>query len=167
MKGRFWWSVVLSMMVLATLVFVTAPVASAQAGPSITSTGPAGTINYSPRTTVRRPGLINPLCGLAAGRRSDRRTATRRRVVSGKGTASTDYYTFEPNPGLPPNPDIAVGPDDILTVVNRRISRYPNPNAPTFNNNGGTAPVQYAQGGTYLFPPTSANFLDVWIGKRR
>ena len=67
MKGRLWWSVVLSMMVLATLVFVTAPVASAQSGPRIVSTGPAGTIDYSPRTTMRRPGLINPLCGLAGG----------------------------------------------------------------------------------------------------
>ncbi|MBV6468103.1 MAG: hypothetical protein PGMFKBFP_03480 [Anaerolineales bacterium] len=82
-----------------------------------------------------------------------------------EGIASTDYFTVAPTVYSPPNPDIAVGPDDILTVVNRTIARYPNPNAPAYNNGGGTAPVNYDVAGTYLFSPSSRQFLDVWLGE--
>ena len=45
-----------------------------------------------------------------------------------EGTNSDDYSgAMDSNP---PQPDIAAGPDDILTVVNRTIARYGNPNAP-------------------------------------
>jgi len=54
----------------------------------------------------------------------------------------------------PPNPQIAVGPDDILTIVNRVIARYPNPNAA--GNTGATNP--------YVNPPTNQAMLDVWTG---
>lgn len=47
----------------------------------------------------------------------------------GSGGSSTDYYNRPPFLTQPPNPQIGVGPDDILTVVNRTIARYPNPNA--------------------------------------
>ena len=64
-----------------------------------------------------------------------------------------------------PNPDIAVGPDDIVTIVNRTIARYPNPNAPSGTNANGTASVAYNPANTYYFPPSSRQFLDVWRGE--
>src|SRR4051812_21464697 len=33
--------------------------------------------------------------------------------------SSTDFYNRPPYIGAPPNPQIAVGPDDIFTIVNR------------------------------------------------
>jgi len=54
----------------------------------------------------------------------------------------------------PPNPQIATGPDDILTIVNRTISRYPNPNAA--GNTGTLNP--------YNYPPTEFVPLDIWMG---
>src|SRR5215470_5433957 len=45
------------------------------------------------------------------------------------GLASTDYYNATSSVSAPPNPQIGVGPDDVVTIVNRTIARYPNPNA--------------------------------------
>jgi hypothetical protein len=68
--------------------------------------------------------------------------------------SSTDYQSRVPNVSAPPNPQIAVGPDDILTLVNRTIARYPNPNA------SGNALVTTP----YNYPPTEWQFLDIWTG---
>src|SRR5579871_1507273 len=46
----------------------------------------------------------------------------------GLGGASTNYFTQVPYITATPNPQIATGPDDILTIVNRTVARYPNPN---------------------------------------
>src|SRR6188474_2392084 len=43
------------------------------------------------------------------------------------GLSSTDSAGQAAYISAPPNPQIAAGPDDILTVVNRTIARYPNP----------------------------------------
>jgi hypothetical protein len=70
------------------------------------------------------------------------------------GISETDYYRQPPFITAPPNPQIAVGPDDVLTIVNRTIARYPNQNAqgaPTVTN-------------PYNNPPTEAAWLDVWTG---
>src|SRR5450432_3838811 len=72
----------------------------------------------------------------------------------GLGGASTNYFSQVPYITQPPNPQIAVGPDDILTIVNRTISRYPNPNAA--GNTGVANP--------YNNPPTEFVPLDVWMG---
>ena len=72
----------------------------------------------------------------------------------GIGGASTNYFTQVPYITAPPNPQIAAGPDDILTIVNRTISRYPNPNAA--GNTGTLNP--------YNYPPTEFVPLDVWMG---
>jgi hypothetical protein len=74
-------------------------------------------------------------------------------VLSLAGT-STNYYNQVPYLTAPPNPSIAVGPDDIILVVNRTISRYPNPNAA--GNSGPTNPYNYLA--TEMVP------LDVWMG---
>jgi hypothetical protein len=70
------------------------------------------------------------------------------------GLSATNFYNQANFIAAPPNPQIAVGPDDILTVVNRTIARYPNPNAA--GNLGATNP--------YANPPTHQVFLDAWIG---
>src|SRR5690242_20370309 len=70
------------------------------------------------------------------------------------GLPSTNYYLTPNYTTSPPSPQIAVGPDDILTVVNRTIARYPNPNAA--GNSGAPNP--------YAYPPTHAAYLDTWIG---
>src|SRR5579871_2883364 len=72
----------------------------------------------------------------------------------GIGGASTNYFTQVPYIVQTPNPQIAAGPDDILTIVNRTISRYPNPNAA--GNTGTLNP--------YNYPPTEFVPLDVWMG---
>src|SRR5580700_3491773 len=74
-------------------------------------------------------------------------------VLSLAGT-STNYYNQVPYLTAPPNPSIAVGPDDIVLVVNRTISRYPNPNAA--GNSGPTNPYNYLA--------TDMSTLDTWLG---
>ena len=78
--------------------------------------------------------------------------------VLGTGGASTNYFSQPPYLTAPPNPQVAVGPDDIFTIVNRTIARYPNPNAGTGGNNavGVTNP--------YNNPPLEYVWLDVWLG---
>lgn len=68
-----------------------------------------------------------------------------------QGLAVTDYFSFEQNYSSPANPQLAVGPDDILGIVNRQIFRLPNPNAP------GVTPATN--------PNAQKAFLDVWIGE--
>ena len=63
-------------------------------------------------------------------------------------------YLIQPHPTAPPNPQIATGPDDVLTIVNRNISRYPNPDAA--GNTGTLDPNNYS--------PTEFVPLDAWIG---
>jgi hypothetical protein len=116
------------------------------------------------RSNLRRPGLIDPTCGLVGGPAVASSSCDSQGGREWEGLASTDYFTFEPLPS-PPNPDIAVGPDDIVTIVNRIVARYPNPNAPAFNNNNGTSSVEYNPTGTNYFPPSSRQFLDVWLGE--
>src|SRR5208282_1402985 len=65
------------------------------------------------------------------------------------GVEATNYYVTPNYVASPPNPQIAVGPDDILTVVNRNIARYPNPNA---SGNTGA-------GNPYAYPPTHAALI--------
>jgi hypothetical protein len=97
---------------------------------------------------------------------------------------STDYYTFQPNVLAPPNPDVAVGPDDILVVLgNKMIARFPNPNAATPNPTvSGQQAAPAPTGCGWVTPntsglpsstscatasygqPTSQVFLDTWLG---
>src|SRR5262249_970732 len=70
------------------------------------------------------------------------------------GLASTNFYKEATSVSAPPNPQIGVGPDDVVTIVNRTIARYPNPNA--IGNALVTTP--------YNNPSTSQAFLDTWMG---
>jgi len=66
----------------------------------------------------------------------------------------TDYYAVVPYIYAVPNPQMAVGPDDIFTTVNRTIADYPNPNA--LGNSAVTNP--------YNNPPYSKIPIDNWLG---
>lgn len=79
-----------------------------------------------------------------------------------EGPNATDYFNFQQNFNLLANPQIAVGPEDILMVVNSQIFRTPNGNAP-----GVTPTTLYpnytaigGQGNAY-----QRAFLDNWIGE--
>jgi len=162
MKGRLWWSSVLP--ATAALCLFTG-MAQAQTGARLVGTGPDGAFNVSAREgSANRPGLIDPTCGLVGGPAVASSACDSQSGREWEGVASTDYFTVE-STGVLPNPDIAVGPDDIVTVVNRIVARYPNPNAPSGTNANGTASVDYNPAGTYYFPPTSRQFLDVWLGE--
>ena len=104
---------------------------------------------------------VNPATGVLTQSTFDRSSsATPRAPEFGKywdGVASTNYYntpTSIINPGGIPNPQIAVGPDDVLVIANRNIARWPNPNA--MGNSLVLSP--------YNNPPTSLAFLDNWLG---
>jgi len=71
--------------------------------------------------------------------------------------ASTDYYNVPSNIAGPPNPQVAVGPDDVFTLVNRTIYRYPNPNSAANAAAPGTT-------NPYGTVPTSKIWLDTWLG---
>ena len=73
----------------------------------------------------------------------------------GTGGSSTNYFSTPPYLSAPPNPQIAVGPDDIITIVNRTIAHYPNPNA------GG---VDIGVTDPYNNPPLEYVWLDNWLG---
>src|SRR5689334_13160208 len=132
MKGRLWWSSVLPL--TATLCLTLASPSAFGADAVLTGTGPQGSYSMSPQEGNRRPGLIDPSCGLIGGNAVQSTACDSQGGREWEGIASTDYFTFEPSVYSPPNPDIAVGPDDILTMVNRTIARYPNPNAPSASN---------------------------------
>ncbi|MFN7933459.1 MAG: S-layer homology domain-containing protein [Bryobacteraceae bacterium] len=147
------------------LSFAFIQAASAQTGARLVGSGPEGSFNVSAREGVaNRPGLVDPTCGLVGGPAVASAVCDSQGGREWEGLASTDYFTIEPLP-VPPNPDIAVGPDDIVTIVNRTIARYPNPNAPSATNANGTASVAYNPSGTFYFPPSSRQFLDVWLGE--
>jgi hypothetical protein len=66
----------------------------------------------------------------------------------------TDYYAVAPYIYATPNPQLAVGPDDIFTIVNRSVFHFFNPNA--LGNSAVSNP--------YNNPPTSRIYLDNWLG---
>jgi len=121
--------------------------ASAQSGVKVTTVNPNGSVTTTTLTgTPNGPGAKAPTPA-ADG-------SAKYWDGLGIGGASTNYFTQVPYIIQPPNPQIATGPDDILTIVNRTISRYPNPNAA--GNTGTLNP--------YNYPPTEFVPLDVWMG---
>ena len=91
-------------------------------------------------------------------------------VVVSNGTSTTTATTGGTGPtpgkswdgvdsttggGTPSSPQIAVGPDDILTIVNRTISRYPNPNAAS----NGLFTI-----GSSSTAATESALIDTWLG---
>jgi len=110
-------------------------------------------VSQEPRIPATYP-TSNPLAPAAGG------VGTQRAQFEGPN--ATDYFTFQNNFNLGANPQIAVGPEDILLIVNSQIFRTPNGNAP-----GVTPTVLYPN---YTATGGQANafqraFLDNWIGE--
>jgi hypothetical protein len=86
------------------------------------------------------------------------------------GFASTDYFAVSRDYINPANPDIAVGPDDILIVAgNRRIARIANPNSFDTQYN---APYDPTKRGDINFAALKAQTgtvsevdFDTWLGQ--
>jgi hypothetical protein len=115
--------------------------ASAQTAVQVTSTNPDGTTATTTLDSSNGgPAAQTP----AVGRYWD-------------SLASTNYYNQPPYIAAPPNPQIAVGPDDIFVIVNRTLARYPNPNA-------GGAGLGTTVPNPYLNPPTELVNVDTWLG---
>src|SRR5450631_1284027 len=133
---------------LLTAFVLATGLASAQPGVKVSQVGSNGTVTTTnlTATTPNGPGAKAPTAA-ADG-------SAKYWDGLGIGGTSTNYFSQVPYITAPPNPQIAAGPDDILTIVNRTISRYPNPNAA--GNTGTLNP--------YNYPPTEFVPLDVWMG---
>jgi hypothetical protein len=60
---------------------------------------------------------------------------------------------------------IATGPLNIITIVNRRIAMFDNPNAIITPAGPLTASTQKVVSGPTAYPPTNEALLDVWLGE--
>ena len=134
---------------LLFLVLVLASgLASAQQGVKVSQVGSGGTVTQSTVTF-----------GSSGGPAAKAPTAGPNGTflywdVLGTAGASTNYYSQPPFITAPPQPQVAVGPDDIFTVVNRSIAHYANPNAA--GNVGAANP--------YNNPATESAWIDTWLG---
>src|ERR1700694_4758190 len=73
-------------------------------------------------------------------------------IKAWEGFQTTNYLSTEPYTYSPAAVGIAVGPTNILTVVNRRLAMYDNPNAILVNS---------TTGGTYVHGvPAPTNFVN-------
>lgn len=156
MKKRLCCSTLFSAAALSFLTFATAY----GQGPVI-SIGSGGANGSSSYTTPARIPATYPSSNPAAG--------GRRAIFEGPNV--TDYFNFEQNFSTPANPQIAVGPEDILMVIGRQIFRVPNGNA------AGVAPASNGLPVTTNNPTPEVNpltigsqqaqkaFLDVWMGE--
>jgi len=111
--------------------------ASAQPGIHVTQIGSSGSVTQTSYDPSTGPAAKAPRAGEYWDAQTD-----------------TDYFAVPAYINAPPNPQIAVGPDDIITIVNRTVFRYPNPNA--LGNSLVTNP--------YGNSPTSRVYVDTWLG---
>ena len=128
-------------LLLPALVLATG-LASAQPGIKISQVDSSGQVTHS---------TFDPSSGPAAKAPTPGPSGT---FKYWDGLPATNYYLTPNYTTSPPAPQIAVGPDDVLTVVNRTIARYPNPNAA--GNTGA--------GNPYAYPPSHAALIDAWLG---
>ncbi|MBK9168968.1 MAG: hypothetical protein IPM24_16065 [Bryobacterales bacterium] len=151
MKRRLHWTALPS---LAALTLTLVPVYAQ--GPAIAvGSGGAGS---SPSQTYQPPARI------PAPYSSNNPQVPAGTMALFEGPSVTDYFNFEQNFISPPNPQIAVGPDDILMIVNRQIFRVPNGNAAGValpQTNGAVDDNPFRTGNPYA----QKAFLDTWIGE--
>jgi hypothetical protein len=89
-----------------------------------------------------------------------------------EGFATTNYLSTEQFLFTPPTAQVAAGPTNIITVVNRRIAIYDNPNSivsvtpnnpPNSTPPGPTRRPQVLSPTSYL--PTNEALIDSWLGE--
>ena len=138
-----------SVQIAALLLIVSLQMASAQQGVTMSRVNPDSSItqNSFVYATAGGPAVNAPAPGPAG-------TFKFWDVLTSLKSPSTDYYSQPPYITALPLPQIAAGPNDIFTVFNRSIARYPNPNAP--GNTGAPQPLTYHA--------TDSTWLDVWLG---
>ena len=147
---RLSWSKLITLTALVSLGIVTPGVATAD-GPGITVTkGPAGTVGTLPKTSGT-PGARIPA------------TQAPGQFKAWEGFTTTNYLNTEQYVFTPPSASTAAGPVNIITIVNRRIAIYDNPNAIVPSVGGGTRVPQVLSPTSYL--PTSEALLDAWMGE--
>ena len=147
---RLSWSKLITLTALVSLGIVTPGVATAD-GPGITVTkGPAGTVGTLPKTSGT-PGARIPA------------TQAPGQFKAWEGFTTTNYLNTEQYVFTPPSASTAAGPVNIITIVNRRIAIYDNPNAIVASVGGGTRVPQVLSSTSYL--PTSEALLDAWMGE--
>lgn len=136
---------------LFLVLVLAAGLASAQTGPGVRTTDSTGKVTDANFDGTNGGPVVKAPTGGA-------NNTYKYWDVLGTGGTSTNYFSTPPYITQPPNPQVAVGPDDILTIVNRTIARYPNINAGTSGTNavGVTNP--------YFNPPTEYIWLDTWLG---
>ena len=144
---RLSWSKLFTLAALVSLGIVTHGVATAQR-PSIQISG-SGT-GRSPVTT-QQVGARVP-ASQAPGQ-----------FKAWEGFTTTNYLNTEQFVFTPPSASTAAGPVNIITIVNRRIAIYDNPNAIVASVGGGTRVPQVLSPTSYL--PTSEALLDAWMGE--
>ena len=137
MKKRLWWSMLFSsaaLLVTSVTMFAQRPTVAIYNDP--VGRAPSSTSTLTPRIPATYSGQAG---------------ATD--FVAWEGFNSTNYLNRVQLQFSPNFADIAVGPTDILTIVNRRIARWRNPKAK------GAAAI------TSTFePPTNEALLDSWLG---
>ncbi len=144
---RLSWSKLFTLAALVSLGIVTHGVATAQR-PSIQISG-SGT-GRSPVTT-QQVGARVPA------------TQAPGQFKAWEGFTTTNYLNTEQFVFTPPSASTAAGPVNIITIVNRRIAIYDNPNAIVASIGGGTRVPQVLSPTSFL--PTSEALLDAWMGE--
>jgi len=124
-------------LLLLVLVLATG-LASAQPGIHVTQISRSGSVTQTTYDPTSGPSAKAPRAGEYWDAQTD-----------------TDYYAIPPYIYAVPNPQMAVGPDDIITIVNRSIFRFANPNA--LGNSLVTNPYSNTNF-------TSRVYLDNWLG---
>ena len=168
MKNRLWWSFT-SLAALLCLLLITADVSLAQGQLVVTNGTGAG---RSPETVYTPPTRI-PAGTVAQG-------------LQFEGFNSNNYLVLAGEQLGTPNPDIAVGPNDMIIIVNRNVARVPNinssemktpfppgsiyapganslglnPGSPNFSGGAGALGSLNAPG----TPITNRARLDAWLG---
>ncbi|MEO8131045.1 MAG: hypothetical protein ABI822_28360, partial [Bryobacteraceae bacterium] len=147
---RLSWSKLITLTALVSLGIVTSGVATAS-GPAVTVTkGPAGTVGDLPKGST------------AAGRIPA--TQAPGQFKAWEGFTTTNYLNTEQYVFTPPSASTAAGPVNIITIVNRRIAIYDNPNAIVGPTGGATRVPQVLSPTSFL--PTSEALLDAMMGEK-
>ncbi len=144
---RLSWSKLFTLAALVSLGIVTHGVATAQR-PSIQISG-SGT-GRSPVTSQQVESRVPA-------------TQAPGQFKAWEGFSTTNFLNTQQYVFTPPSASTAAGPVNIITIVNRRIAIYDNPNAIVPSAGGGTRVPQVLSPTSYV--PTSEALLDAWIGE--
>src|SRR3954452_8852299 len=137
---RLSWSKLFTLAALVSLGIVTHGVATAQ-----TSRIPVPSQEPGARVPSASPGTTS--------------------LKAWEGFQTTNYLNTEQYLYTRSVASIATGPLNIITIVNRRIAMFDNPNAIITPGGPLTSSTQKVVSGPTSYPPTNEALLDVWLGE--